>query len=60
MYFRTASFTDIIPLPIKKYDNVEDVDSSTDDADDDDDSEADWHSSHSPCSSTVSNLSVLL
>jgi len=44
-------------LPIKKYDNCGDVDSSTDDDDDDDnDGAADWHSSHSAYSSNVSSL----
>jgi len=47
--FRTASFTDRIPLPIKKYDNNEDHDSSTDD-----DSET-WRSSQSAYSSAVSS-----
>ena len=50
-HFRTAGFTDRIPLPIKKYDNFKDLDSSTDD---DNDSGADWHSSHSAHSSVVS------
>ena len=54
MHFRTASFNDIIPLPIKKHNNSVEVDSSTDDDDDDGNSEADWPSSRSPGSSRVS------
>jgi len=57
-HFRTASFTDRIPLPIKRYDNFKD--SSTDDDDDDDDSEAYWHSSHSAYSSTVSCFALII
>jgi len=57
--FRTAGFTDIIPLPIKKYDNFQNFDSSTDD-DDDYDSEPYWPSSHSANSSTVSCFTLII